>query len=77
MLPAVPSAENLDNKNSKVVNKIGKAKIAYHGLPLRMILRAAQTMSAKITESKTVKTIAGTMVATVTRYENQLNLPIK
>ena len=77
MLPAVPSAENFISRNSKVVKKTGNAKTEYHEFDLITTLRVMIIINAKIKGRANVKIIAGTTVATVTKYENQLNLPIK
>ena len=77
MLPAVPSGENVMSRNSKVVKKTGKAKIAYQESVLITVLLVIIIIKAKAKGSARVKIIAGISVATVTKYENQLSLPIK
>lgn len=67
MLPAVPSGENVINKNSKVVKKTGNAKTEYHVLIVRIVLLVISIIKAKVSGSVMVKMIAGIMVATVTR----------
>jgi hypothetical protein len=67
MLPAVPSDENVINKNSKAVKKTGNAKTEYQELILITILLLSIIINAKNKGSKIVKMTAGTMVATVTR----------
>jgi hypothetical protein len=67
MLPAVPSDENVINKNSKAVKKTGNAKTEYHVLIVRTVLLVISIIKAKISGSVMVKMIAGIMVATVTR----------
>lgn len=67
MLPAVPSGENVINKNSKEVKKTGNAKIEYHVLIVRIVLLVISIIKAKVSGRVMVKMIAGIMVATVTR----------
>jgi len=77
MLAAVPSGENLIIRNSKAVKKSGRAKMLYQELVLRTVLRVKTIIKAKTKGSASVKIIAGITVATVTKYVNQLSLPIK
>jgi delta-aminolevulinic acid dehydratase/porphobilinogen synthase len=77
MLPAVPSGENFTSSNSKVVKKTGKAKTAYQERALITVLLVSIIIKAKMRGRTSVKIMAGTTDATVTKYQNQLSLPIK
>ena len=77
MLPAVPSGENFITINSKVVKKTGKAKTEYQEPLLITVHLVMITIKAKNNERAMVKIMAGTTVTTITKYETQLNLPIK
>ena len=77
MLPAVPSGENFITRNSKVVKKTGKAKTEYQEPILITVHLVMITIKAKNKERARVKIIAGTTVATITKYENQLSFPFK
>jgi len=73
----VPSAENLSIKNSYAVKSTGNANTDNHELVTRITLLVITNIKAKPKEIIRVKNMAGTNVATDTRYENQLSRPKK
>ena len=77
MLAALPSGERFINKNSKKVKKTGNANKPNQTFVFKKTVLEIRTITEKIKDNAIVKIIAGIKVATVTKYENQLSLPIK
>ena len=67
MLAAVPSGENLINKNSKAVKKAGKTKMPYQELILIITFLLTVIITAKNKERAIMKIIAGTNFTTVAK----------
>jgi hypothetical protein len=77
ILVAVPSGANFINKYSNAEENTGKAKSEYQAFNFNAVDLLRRMIPAKINAGPNVKNIAGTIVATLTRYQNQLNLPIR
>jgi len=67
MLAAVPSGENLINRNSKTVKKTGKTKVQYQELILIITFLLTVIITAKNKERTIIKIIAGTSFTTVAK----------
>jgi hypothetical protein len=77
MLAAVPSGANFISKYSNVEKNKGKARREYHAFNFNAVDLLRIMIPAKINAGANVKIIAGKIVATLTKYQNQLSLPIK
>jgi hypothetical protein len=77
MLAAVPSGANFMSKYSNAEKNSGKAKIEYQEFNLNAVDLVMMMIQANINDGANVNIIAGSIVATFTKYQNQLNLPTK
>jgi hypothetical protein len=65
------------SKYSNTEKNSGKAKIEYQEFNLNAVDLVMMMIQANINDGANVNIIAGSIVATFTKYQNQLNLPTK
>ncbi|GAA3944186.1 hypothetical protein GCM10022209_44790 [Chitinophaga oryziterrae] len=65
------------SKYSNAEKNIGKAKTEYQAFNFNAVDLVRIMIPAKINDGANVKNIAGSIVVTFTKYQNQLNLPIR